>query len=102
MSNKAIIVLEKGPLDGAEIRWPNNGGDFPTTLQFGFDRLLDPAQPLTSAGVIRYCKYIAYQGEQFGPISNEDGLPENEVQYYLFAGESDENAESISDLWSKE
>jgi hypothetical protein len=57
---------------------------------------------LTSAGVIRYCKYVAYQGEQFGPISNEDGLPENEVQYYLFAGESDDHAESISDLWSKE
>jgi len=102
MSKRAIIVLEQGPLDGAEIKWPNNGGDFPTTLEFGFYRLNNPEQTFTSDGVIRYCKYVAYEGEQFGPISNDDELPQNEVQHYLFSGESDEYIESISDLWSKE
>jgi hypothetical protein len=94
----AYLEMLDGPLDGLEIKWPNNGGDFPASIQFGFYGSLDVPSDLQGAGVLRLLRYEAVSVDSFGPIA-EDGLPESETATYLFAEETKKDAPPPSDLW---
>ena len=99
MAIGAFIVLDNGPLDGAEIKWPNNGGDFPAIIKFGFYVPVEDGKELEVPRVIKHHKYSAYHGYGVGPAAEDDGLPGQEWQHYLYAGESSEDVPSVKDMW---
>jgi hypothetical protein len=97
---KASLVLHDGPLDGAEIKWPNDAGDFPAVIQFGF-YADDGTDTLREPKVISHHRYEAFHSWADGPLDPLDGLPENEVQEYLHEGCSLENVPSVVAMWDK-
>jgi hypothetical protein len=97
----AFIVLDGGPLDGAEIKWPNDGGDFPSDVQFSFYMETEPGKEFSNKREIRHYRYTASHGYGVGPQSQDDGLPEQEWQHYRFFGQTSEIVKSVDEMWDE-
>lgn len=100
MAVQASVVLHDGPLDGAEIKWPHNAGDFPAVIQFGF-YAADGSDPIRDPKKITHHRYEAFHCWADGPLDSDDGLPENEVQEYRYAGRGSEDVPSVAEMWDK-
>lgn len=81
MTPTATIILRDGPLDGAEIVWPENAGDFPVEITFG---LRGANEGIVDTKAMKRHKYFGFWAYSHGPDSPSDGLPLHEVQEYTY------------------
>jgi len=99
VSTVALILLDGGPLDGAEIKWPTFNGELPMFVQFGFYSPCEPGHPFKVPRPIKHHRYEAYR-------STYDGEPgessTSEWREYVYAGESSETSPSVEELWSSD
>lgn len=97
---KSKMVMVNGPLDGLEIVWPEDAGDFPGCVSFGFykasgDKIGDPQELI-------HHQYSLLRGWTNGPLDEENGVRViHEVQEYIHGNCTKESAPSVSDMWGK-
>lgn len=98
MKAGAFINLDGRPLDGLRIKWPENAGDFPVVIDFGFMLPAEDGKVLTSPQTLQCHRYAGVNCFSCGP-ELQDGMRAHEHADYVYEGIRHETSPSVTEAW---